>query len=200
MPAVNTKEISTNRQRWLWVAGFVGFWTALALLASAEIYVAQLHWDKPISWELAFRRSFKEFYSYAVLSLGGLWLCNRWIKLKGFRWFGLHMTAAIVLALTHVALVSWLEAGEISVQTGKVLTFHYLFEKLVVNSAISNLFKYWILVLGHLGWQYYRRVGYRERERQASALATELVQARLQALRMQINPHFLSTHCTRFRR
>jgi len=46
-------------------------------------------------------------------------------------------------------------------------------------------------VLGCLGWHYYK--AYRERERQASALATELVQARLQALRMQINPHFCST-------
>jgi len=189
MPAVNTAEKSASQRRWLWVAIFVGAWTALALLAAAEIYVSQQLWDKPVSWTLAIRRSFKEFYSYAFLSLGVLWLCKRWWSLNGMRWFLPHMAAAILIAFAHVTLVSWLEAGEISVQNGQVLTFSHLFGKLAVNYTISNLFKYWILVLGHLGWQYYR--SYRERERQAAALATELVQARLQALRMQINPHFL---------
>lgn len=184
-------EKSRTRRRWLVVSVFVGAWTALALLAAAEIYVAQLHWDKPVTWELAFRRSFKEIYSYAACSLGVLWLCNRLPLQPGRRasWITLHMFAALAFSTAHVALVSWLEAGEISVQTGQVLTFPYLFGKLVFNMASSNMFKYWIFVLGHLGWQYYQR--YRERERAAAALATELAQARLQALRMQINPHFL---------
>ena len=191
MSPVSTAENSQRRRRWLWVGGFVGAWTALALLAAAEIYVAQLHWDKPVTWELAFRRSFKEIYAYAVCSLAVLWVCNRLPLQPGRRgrWIGLHMIVALVFSLAHVALVSWLEAGEISVQTGQRLTFPYLFGKLVFNMTSSNLFKYWIFVLGHLGWQYSQR--YRERERQAAALATELVQARLQALRMQINPHFL---------
>jgi signal transduction histidine kinase len=170
---------------------FVGAWTALALLAAAEIYVAQLHWDKPVTWTLAMRRAFKEFYSYAFLSLGVLWLCNRMPLQAGrrARWIAQHMAGGLLFSLAHVALVSLLEAGELSVQTGEVLTFRYLFHMLAFNLTCSNLFKYWIFVLGHLGWQYYRR--YRERELQAAALATELVQARLQALRMQINPHFL---------
>jgi len=99
------------------------------------------------------------------------------------------MLGALVFSLAHVAIVSWLEAGEPSVQTGAILTFDYLFGKLLISYTLSNIFKYWIVVLGYLGWHYYK--AYRERERQAAALATELVQARLQALRMQINPHFL---------
>jgi len=105
------------------------------------------------------------------------------------RWFWSHMLGAFVFSVAHVVFVSWLEAGERSVQTGDILTFGYLFEKLIFTYTLSNCFKYWIVVLGHLSWHYYR--AYRERERQAAALATELVQARLQALRMQINPHFL---------
>jgi sensor histidine kinase YesM len=48
---------------------------------------------------------------------------------------------------------------------------------------------YWFVVFAHLGWSYYQ--GYRERERQTAALQKELVEARLEALRMQLNPHFL---------
>jgi signal transduction histidine kinase len=48
----------------------------------------------------------------------------------------------------------------------------------------------YVIVLGVvLGLEYYRK--YRERELAASQLTAQLSQARLQALRMQLNPHFL---------
>jgi len=173
------------------IAIYVGVWTVLAVLAAVEVFIAQQMWDKPITWAVAFSRSFKEVLAYAVCTLAVLWLCRRMRPEAGrrARWFGVHMLAALAFAVAHVACVSWLEAGERSVQTGEILTFDYLFGKLLVSYTLSNIFKYWIVVLGCLGWYYYQ--AYRERERQAGALATELVQARLQALRMQINPHFL---------
>ena len=163
----------------------------LGVLAAVELYIAQQLWDKPVSWVIAFRRAGKEALSYAVCTLGVIWLCSR-LRLeigRRLRWFLAHMAGALVFAFAHVSFVSWLEAGEISVQTGQVLTFGYLFGKLLISYTLSDIFKYWIIVLGCLGWHYYK--AFRERERQAAALATELVQARLQALRMQINPHFL---------
>jgi hypothetical protein len=61
---------------------------------------------------------------------------------------------------------------------------HYLSGDLITNVAI-----FWI------GFALFRSIGYyqrfRERERMASRLEAQLVQARLQALQMQLNPHFL---------
>jgi two-component system LytT family sensor kinase len=170
---------------------YVGVWIVLGVLMSAEVFIAQQVWDKPITWVLAFRRSFKEMLAYAVCTLAVLWVCGRVRHEAGrrLRWFVVHMLGALAFSVAHVAFVSWLEAGERSVQTGQILTFQYLFRNLLMSYTLSNIFKYWIVVLGYLGWHYYQ--AYRDRERQASALATELVQARLQALRMQINPHFL---------
>jgi two-component sensor histidine kinase len=170
---------------------YVGVWLILAVLAAVEMFIATKLWDKPISWSLAFRRAFKEIFAYAICMLAVLWLCGRLRHETGHRvrWFFGHMLGALLFSVNHVAFVSWLEAGERSVQTGQILTFKYLFGKLLITYTISNVFKYWIVVLGYLGWHYYK--AYRERERQAGALATELVQARLQALRMQIHPHFL---------
>lgn len=180
-----------SRKRWQCVGLYVAIWVVLGLLGAVEVYIAQQVFDKPITWEVAFRRTFKEIFAYALCTAGVLWLCGRLRHEPGrrTRWFLVHMLAAVVFSLAHVAFVSWLEAGERSVQTGEILTFSYLFEKLSVSYTLSNILRYWIVVLGHLGWRYYQ--AYREREQQASALATELVQARLQALRMQINPHFL---------
>jgi len=180
-----------SKQRGKCAALYIGAWTVLGMLSAVEVFIAQQLWDKPITWTLAFRRSFKEIFAYAICTLAILWLCGRVRHDAGrrARWFLLHMLGALVFSVTHVAFVSWLEAGEISVQTGQILTFKYLFGKLLISYTISNIFKYWVFVIGYLGWHYYK--AYRERERQAAALATELVQARLQALRMQINPHFL---------
>jgi two-component system, LytTR family, sensor kinase len=189
------EKTTSSRKRWqrvlLWIAIYVAVWTVLAVLDSVGTYVAQLRFDKPISWALAFRRQFEEVYTSAVLVAGILWLCGR-IRFEPGRlrrWLLIHIPASFVFSIVFLMIISWWWTGEISVQTGKVLTFSYLFHMLAISYGLANVFKYWAVVLIHLGWQFYRR--YRERERQAAALATELVQARLQALRMQINPHFL---------
>ncbi len=180
-----------SRKRAQCAAIYAGAWTFFGAISSVKVYYTQLLWDKPITWELAFRRSFKEVFSYAFCVLGVLWLCGRLRMGVGrrTRWILLHVLGAALFSVAHLTLVSWLESGERSVQTGETLTFTYLFGQLSVHYALSNFVEYWVVVFAHLGWQYYQ--GYRERERQAAALATELVQARLQALRMQINPHFL---------
>ncbi len=182
---------SSRNKRWLWAGAYFGFWTVLFLLATVETYIMQQKWDKPIPWALSFRRSAEEVYTYAALVLGVLWFAPR-IRFETGRfwhWFLPHVAGWMVFSVGFVAIVSWLWAGQKSVQTGQVLGFLEVVQKLAVTCTLSNLFKYWIIVLGYLGWQYYK--GYRERERQTAALATELVQARLQALRMQLNPHFL---------
>ncbi len=191
LDAVGMNMSTSGKKWWLWGIAYVAFWTGLASLDSVGTYMMQLTFDKPISWSLAFSRTFQEVYTFGFLTLGILWFSS-WMRLEPgrfARWFFAHLGASLVFSCLYVTLVSWLWTGETSVQTGKILTFSYLFHSLAVTYCISNVFKYWIVALGFLGWQYYRQN--RERERQTAALATELVQARLQALRMQINPHFL---------
>jgi len=105
------------------------------------------------------------------------------------RWILKHLATALAFSVGYVVLLSALMAGEVSVQTGEILTFASVFRKMAIHYVLLNLIMYWILVFGHMGWSYYRR--YQERELQASELHRELVEARLSALRMQLNPHFL---------
>jgi LytS/YehU family sensor histidine kinase len=53
----------------------------------------------------------------------------------------------------------------------------------------SNLLTYSILVAATQGYLYYQR--YRQGELRSAQLSTQLAQAQLQALRMQLHPHFL---------
>ncbi len=163
----------------------------MALLSAVSAYISQAVFNQPISWGTAFSRSFKDWYTYGLLSLGILWFCerNRFDGARVWRWVGRHLLAALVFSAGYVTTLSWLLSGEISVQTGEILTFSFLLKKMGLHYLALNLMMYWLVVLGHLGWHYYTR--YREREVAAAQLQKELVEARLQTLRMQLNPHFL---------
>jgi LytS/YehU family sensor histidine kinase len=67
--------------------------------------------------------------------------------------------------------------------------FEEMFQLLLLKSFQYNMLVYWvILTVGH-AFNYYRAA--QERELRASELERHLAQARLQALQMQLNPHFL---------
>jgi len=73
--------------------------------------------------------------------------------------------------------------------TGAPAPFGSEVQKVLANRTHFNLAVYAVIVCAWHAWDYHRR--YREREAQAAELATRLAQAQLQALRMQLNPHFL---------
>ena len=57
------------------------------------------------------------------------------------------------------------------------------------SALVTDVIIFWMGFIVFRSIGYYQR--YREREQVASQLGTQLVQARLQALQMQLNPHFL---------
>src|SRR5262245_31566039 len=132
------KSGSPMKKRLFWLVLFVGLWTFLALLSSVQDFVAQLVFDKPVPWSLAIRRSFKDWYTCGVLSLGVLWFCrhNRLEPGRVGRWIGAHFLGAIVYFVAEIIVCSWLLAGERSVQTGEILTFSYLVRKLAIHYVI----------------------------------------------------------------
>ena len=184
-------QLSGTKKRWFWVGLYVGIWTFMALLSAAESYVSQLMYDKPVPWSLVLRRAFRDWYICGALSLGVIWVCrrNRLEPGRTWRWILVHFGGTLVFFAADVTATSWFLAGERSVQTGQILTFSYLIRKMAIHYVVMSLMMYWMVVFGHLGWHYYQR--YRERETQAADLKRELTEAKLDALRMQLNPHFL---------
>jgi two-component sensor histidine kinase len=183
---------SLIRKRLAWLGLFAGVWTMLALLSTVGGYVSHLSMDhKAPLWPLL-RQEFKDWYSCGAMSLGALWFCGRNVLEpgRGRRWALKHLGAGLALSAASSILTAWLVAGEPSVMhPGQILTFSYLLETIGIECVLLNLIMYWMVVFAHLGWHYYQR--FREREVQAADLRRELVEARLQALRMQLNPHFL---------
>ena len=180
-------------KRLLLLVGFVfGLSTVLALLSSAGAYVSGVGIEKPVPLAPLLRQEFKDWYACGALCLGVLWFCgkNRLEPGRTARWVLSHLAAASVFSFLYVTLTAWLVAGEPSIMNpGQILTFSYLMKKMSLHYFATNLIMYWLVVFGHLGWVYYQC--YRERAIAAADLQRELVEAKLAALRMQLNPHFL---------
>jgi len=178
-------------RRWRNRAIEFGVWTLLVVIFAAEAYIGQAVMGKPISYVLALRRCAEEWYLWGLLSLWVRWLCRRVPIEPGNirRGVIVHFIGSLVTALAFIAGVSALLDGQTSVQTGHPLTFKGVSYHLVADSLLYEIFIYWVFVAGVHSLEFYRR--YRERELAAAALAGELVEARLETLRMQLNPHFL---------
>jgi len=188
---MNTRQVrewlGTPLGKFTW---WMAIFTGLALLEAAEMFAGQRFEDFTISWQTALRRGFECYYTLGLLGLVVIWLGRR-IPLergRGARWLSLHLLLSVLFALTFCALYAAVLNGQTSVR-GKAFVFLDTFKKLVIFYVHVHVFTYWVILLSRQGWVYYLR--YRERERRASELEAQLVRARLDALRMQLNPHFL---------
>ncbi|HWT00370.1 MAG TPA: histidine kinase [Pyrinomonadaceae bacterium] len=98
-----------------------------------------------------------------------------------------HVAAAVLLSLlqlaAYVTIASWL--GKIPANR----SFFESFRGFFVGDFHFDLLTYGAIVGLVHALDYYRK--YRERELRASQLETKLAQAQLDALRMQLHPHFL---------
>jgi len=173
-----------------WVPGIVIFasWSLFAaLMALQEHYTAQVI-GKPMTWAYTFRAEFTYAYLWAFLTPCIMWLAKRFpVDQRGwYRRAPLHVAACIAIVTVHrsayILLVpvhspqwqvhdlnSWLRSVMVSLDYGVLL--------------------YGIVLLIHRAVEYYAR--YQEGRVRASRLETRLAQAQLNALKMQLHPHFL---------
>jgi two-component system, LytTR family, sensor kinase len=179
-------------KRWLLLgASFWALFTILAFLSSlGDVSSGAAH--QPMPWGPVLRQQFKHWYAAGVLAMAVVWFCghNRLEQGKGKRWVLVHLATACLFSAIYMLGTAWLVAGEPSVlHPGQILTFSFLIKRVGGEFFALSLVVYWMTVFGHLIWDYYHRL--RERELQTAQLQRELVEARLDALRMQLNPHFL---------
>lgn len=109
---------------------------------------------------------------------------------NALRSIGLHVLLGLALAVVHYT-ITMLFMGAIGhhnwTRPNHTFAAHFFND---MRYRLPTELGGYVIVLGVvLAFEYYRK--YRERELLASQLAAQLSQARLQALRMQLNPHFL---------
>lgn len=185
---MNLGSLANRRgPRWLLV---FGIWTALGLSFAGQFYLSSARLGRPVSWWYAVNYALCDWYVFAALSLPVVWLSRCW-PVDRETWqvnVPLHLAASALFSLAYVALRAGVEQFQ-DLLNGQSISFSEAFQPLLVKSFHYNLLIYWvILTVGH-ALDFYRQA--QERELRASELERHLAQARLQALQMQLNPHFL---------
>jgi two-component system, LytTR family, sensor kinase len=173
-----------TRRRWLETALIFAAWTVFGLILATQFYMQSELRGQPMSWANVLRHGLLEAYLWAFATVAIFWLARRFPLERGRmrRSSAAHVAGAIVLALARVAVmvelsrqVEWLGERSFSRQFWGSYSMYLVFYALLLGIAHAVL--------------YHER--YRERERAAERLAAGLTEARLQALKMQLQPHFL---------
>jgi signal transduction histidine kinase len=164
--------------------------TALGFFFAAQIYFSAAATHRDVSWAQALYWSFTDWYEFALLAPIILWTCGRFRFERGSwpRALAVHLCVGLLLAGVHVVLCAVADVFQGWV-TAKPVVFAKSLRGILYNRTHYNLAVYAVIVCAWHAWDYYRK--FREREAHAAELTGRLAQAQLQALRMQLNPHFL---------
>ena len=169
------------------------FWLGWSAACTSFSYSFRVALHKPMAWIDLSRMYFAAYALWGPLFTPiAVFMARRFPfeKQSWLRSLIVHCFSAPAIGAIHamicVACSSWIwpEMGSYGAVT-KV----QMFQRYFLMYGSDNIFIYWSIVFVMQGWMYYER--YRDRELKASVLQTQLAKAQLQALKVQLHPHFL---------
>jgi sensor histidine kinase YesM len=176
---------------------FFGVWTLYGLFFALQTYISSSYVGRNVSFEQTLLPWLSCGYVWALLTPFVIKLTRRFPLEKGklLRILLIHSFASLIFSLLHlttlVFLRQWL-LGDLSKSFSPLQTF----QNVLIADFHANLLLYWSVVGLWNAYDYYGR--FREREHRAAQLEIEtavlekqLAQSQLDALRMQLHPHFL---------
>lgn len=178
-------KVMNRYYRWLLIWGG---WTLVGIFFASQVLFYFAYTSRPISFGKALIWQVLAVYLNALLTPLILWLARRF-RIERQNWprrvlihFAAGTAVALTLALGHVT-IDMLFMERYSSTSG----FHLF--RMAFSMMDKEMMVYWVLVMLSHALDYYSR--YRSGELRASRLEAQLAQAQLQALKMQLHPHFL---------
>jgi sensor histidine kinase YesM len=186
------KDAFSWDRRWLrWCFGFC-VWTLLGFSFALRTYLTAVQANVNVSWKNTLSGYLVDFYVWGMVS-PLIFMLARHFELRRhiLRNLFIHAFFSVAFSFTVLAVaapVSWY-LGYPNIARNPTLLALFKDTIFSVYYIHMGLTIYWTtLVVAHASY-YYR--GLREGETKAAQLTTQLAQAQLQALKMQIHPHFL---------
>jgi LytS/YehU family sensor histidine kinase len=173
-----------------WAGAYLVVWTVVGLAFAGQHYLTSAKVGVPVAWGSAITGALADWYLFGLLALPAARLAARF-NLAGRHWrlrIALHLVAGAVFSLLWILLRAALAQVLVPLR-GAEKPFGEVLRYVLVATFFFNMIVYWVVVTGTHAFAYYR--SFRERERNVLELEARLTSARLHALRMQLNPHFL---------
>ena len=164
-----------------------GIWTIVALFFSSQVYLMNFSEKQPMRFSEFFLQA-SACYLWALATPLILWFARRF-RIDRSNWLrraGLHLIISVVLTITLIALHFTVYMAFMG-RAGNIVPLR-LFNFIYYNLDRWVLV-YWVILLLSHAFNYYN--SFRKGELKASQLHTQLVQSQLEALKMQVHPHFL---------
>ena len=165
-------------------------WSLIALCFAGQFYISISQLGRPILWRQVLIYSLADWYVFALLSFIPVHLA-RHLNLEGKGWgrsLIIHLGASVFFSLAYVALRGLVTLWHGS-PDGRVLTLKDTLPALFLKTFYFNILIYWVVVSVTHAVGYYRK--FQDRSLRMVELERSLMSAKLQALQMQLNPHFL---------
>jgi len=183
-------ERQYNRRDWLFIGLVCGFWMLFGTLIACQWYWGMRATGRVVAWWRIAGYHWLAWNVWSVLTPVVL-LLGRRFPLTRARWrrdVALHCAFGLTLAVMQVAAFSALYRT-INPTPFWAPSFGLLMVGNLREYIPQDLLIYWAIIGVGAALHFYSR--YRERESHAAQLEARLAQAQLEALRMQLNPHFL---------
>ncbi|HZI61695.1 MAG TPA: histidine kinase [Pyrinomonadaceae bacterium] len=185
-------RLSTN-SRIKWAATIIAVWAVLGLIYAGPIYFGmRAEGMDHAAWRV-FSWGILIWLVWAPLTPVIIWLARHYSLLDGAlkRNLLVHLPAFLAMSVLHTAAttVIMLSIDPFDSLGESPKAFWPRFVSRVPGSFGSDLLIYGGVIGICYAFDYYRK--YREREVMATRLEAQLAQAQLDALRMQLHPHFL---------
>jgi sensor histidine kinase YesM len=176
-------------RRWKTATVAFGFWTLLAVSYAFSAGLSGLsegetpNWGRLLTWYLA------SFWLWMLLVPLLAWMGRRTAGVGWARFCLVHVPASVAIALLQVVVrvgVFWM------IWHADITTAHsfgeYLQREFVFNFYFAQL-TYWVILAVLRGMDSKRHL--RDERVRSARLETRLAQSQLQAIRLQLQPHFL---------
>jgi len=180
-----------------WVFYFLA-WTLIGLIYFAQNVTRRFYWDDPNPWQ-DLRYWSVNIYIAALLTPLIVWAGRRWPLERQHlpRLIGLHLLLSIAWELLRLSLeaafhLTWNEFWPIK----PPITFKSEITLLFIFGFHTGVVTYWVVLSIQTAARNYARFQERAQavlrsDLRASQLETQVAQARLGALKAQLQPHFL---------
>ncbi len=166
--------------------------TALGFFSGFQAYYfVSSFTERPASFPLLLALNLGYWYSWAILTPGILWLAQRFsFERRSWKRAALvHAGGVIVATLLHVGLTVASRMGIFAVIGQSSGSWEFEAQRMFFLNFDWEMMQYWAIIgLSH-ALRYQREA--QDRALRTSQLETHLIEAQLQSLQRQLQPHFL---------